>query len=30
MTLHEEIVVIDGLIVANFTREIFEDMRRGG
>ncbi len=30
MTLHDDITVLDGLIVANFSREIFEDMRRGG
>lgn len=30
MTFHEEIIVIDGLIVANFSRDIFEDMHRGG
>lgn len=28
--LHEEMVVFDGLIIANFGREVFEDMRRGG
>ena len=30
MSLHEDLTVIDGLIVANFSRAIFEDMRRGG
>lgn len=28
--LHRELTVVDGLIVANFGREVFEDMRRGG
>jgi membrane dipeptidase len=28
--VHREAVVVDGLIVANFGREVFEDMRRGG
>ncbi len=28
--LHEKIVVIDGLIVSDFGRSIFEDMRKGG
>jgi len=28
--LHEDAIVIDGLIISNFTREVFEDMRRGG
>jgi len=28
--LHRELTVFDGLIVANFGREVFEDMRRGG
>ena len=30
MSLHEDLTVIDGLIVAKFSRPIFEDMRRGG
>lgn len=30
MSLHDEIVVFDGLIVSKFGRDIFEDMRRGG
>ena len=30
MSLHEDLTVIDGLIVAKFSRAIFEDMRRGG
>ncbi len=29
-TLHEEAIVVDGLIISNFTRAVFEDMRRGG
>jgi membrane dipeptidase len=28
--LHRDLTVFDGLIVANFSREVFEDMRRGG
>ena len=28
--LHRELTVVDGLIIANFGREVFEDMRRGG
>ena len=28
--LHEEAVVVDGLIIADFSRAVFEDMRRGG
>src|SRR5688572_9655702 len=28
--LHRDLTVFDGLIVANFGREVFEDMRRGG
>jgi membrane dipeptidase len=28
--LHENAVVFDGLIVSNWSREVFEDMRRGG
>jgi membrane dipeptidase len=28
--LHHEIVVIDGLIISNFSRAVFEDMRCGG
>ncbi len=28
--LHESATIIDGLIVADFRREVFEDMRRGG
>jgi membrane dipeptidase len=28
--LHDESVVIDGLIIAKWDKEIFEDMRRGG
>lgn len=29
-SLHERAVVVDGLIVSNFDRSVFEDMRRGG
>ena len=29
-TLHQESLVIDGLIIAKFDRTVFEDMRRGG
>ena len=28
--LHDRLIVIDGLIVSNFGRSVFEDMRRGG
>ena len=28
--LHEDAVVFDGLIVSNWSREVFEDMHRGG
>lgn len=28
--LHRDAVVIDGLIIANWSRAVFEDMRRGG
>ena len=28
--LHRDAIVIDGLIVSNFSRSVFEDMRRGG
>jgi len=28
--LHDDAIIIDGLIVSNWSREIFEDMRRGG
>lgn len=28
--LYKDAVVIDGLIIANWSREVFEDMRRGG
>lgn len=30
MALHEQATVIDGLIVSKWSREIFEDMHRGG
>ena len=29
-TLHDELIVIDGLMIANWSPEIFRDMRRGG
>ena len=29
-TLHEDLIVIDGLIIANWSAEIFRDMRKGG
>ncbi len=29
-TFHERSIVIDGLIISNFGREVFEDMRKGG
>ncbi|MDX5435506.1 MAG: membrane dipeptidase, partial [Halomonas sp.] len=28
--LHDDAIVIDGLIIAKWNRELFEDMRRGG
>ena len=28
--LHDELIVIDGLIIANWSAEVFRDMRRGG
>ena len=28
--LHDQLIVIDGLNVSNFSRSVFEDMRRGG
>ena len=30
MNLHQDLIVIDGLIVSNFSRPVFEDMRHGG
>ncbi len=30
LELHEDAIVFDGLIVSNWSREVFEDMRRGG
>ena len=30
MNLHQDLIVIDGLIVSNFSRPVFEDMRNGG
>ena len=29
-TLHDSLVLIDGLIISRFSRAVFEDMRRGG
>ena len=29
-TLHEDLIVIDGLIVSNWSAEVFQDMRKGG
>jgi len=29
-SLHDDLTVIDGLIISNWSRSIFEDMRRGG
>ena len=29
-TLHEELIVIDGLIVSNWSADVFRDMRKGG
>ncbi len=29
-TLHDDAIVIDGLIIAKWERDLFEDMRRGG
>ena len=28
--LHEELIVIDGLIVSNWSADVFRDMRKGG
>jgi membrane dipeptidase len=30
MTLHNDSIIVDGLIISNFGRDVFEDMRRGG
>ncbi|WP_085314839.1 dipeptidase [Derxia lacustris] len=30
MSLHTDSIVIDGLIIANFERAVFEDMKKGG
>jgi len=30
MTLHDDMIVFDGLIVSNWSRALFEDMRQGG
>ena len=29
-TLHDHLIVIDGLNISKFDRSVFEDMRRGG
>lgn len=29
-TLHEDSIIIDGLVIAKWDRELFEDMRKGG
>ena len=29
-TLHDDLIVIDGLIISRWSRSVFEDMRRGG
>ena len=29
-TLHEDLIVIDGLIVSNWSEDVFRDMRKGG
>jgi membrane dipeptidase len=29
-TLHDELIVIDGLIISNFSESVFRDMRKGG
>jgi len=28
--LHQDAIVIDGLIISNWSRAVFEDMKRGG
>jgi membrane dipeptidase len=28
--LHDQLIVVDGLIISSFSRAVFEDMRRGG
>lgn len=28
--LHEDLILVDGLIIANWGREVFDDMRKGG
>nr|NIS40450.1 peptidase M19 [Desulfuromonadales bacterium] len=30
LELHQDAIVFDGLIVSNWSRDVFEDMRRGG
>jgi microsomal dipeptidase-like Zn-dependent dipeptidase len=29
-TLHQDAIVIDGLVISNWSRSVFEDMQRGG
>ena len=29
-TLHDQLFIVDGLIISNFSRAVFEDMRKGG
>ncbi len=29
-TIHESAIVVDGLIISDFGRPVFEDMRKGG
>lgn len=29
-SLHDRLIVVDGLIISNFSRAVFEDMRKGG
>ena len=29
-SLHDQLIVVDGLIISNFSRAVFEDMRKGG
>jgi membrane dipeptidase len=30
MTLHADSIIVDGLVISNFGRDVFDDMRRGG
>ncbi len=29
-TLHDKLMIVDGLIISNFSRAVFQDMRKGG